>query len=94
MDADGGKLVSPELRLRPLLSAAACAGFGDTARVSPELRLRPLLSALRAEPGVRLVLVSPELRLRPLLSGRRPCRNAGRGQGVAGAQAPAFVERG
>ncbi len=62
--------------------------------VSPEFRLRPLLSGdcriLAA--GVRR-RVSPEFRLRPLLSvhGIRPGR--GGHAGVAGVQAPAFVER-
>ena len=92
-----GRHVSPELMLRPSLSGEGLAVAGPPQQqVSPELMLRPSLSApnLRGDrPGV-VAGVSPELMLRPSLSvpaERRPARRSGRG--VAGAYAPAFVER-
>ena len=100
--SDGGDMgvvetpdVSPELMLRPSLSAVSLAGLHPEPQpVSPELMLRPSLSEAQAgrdekEGGG----VSPELMLRPSLSeddhesiGLTPPR-------VAGAYAPAFVER-
>ena len=62
--------------------------------VSPELMLRPSLSdAVR--PGIRggAAVVSPELMFRPSLSARQPGLARLRSLGVAGAYAPAFVER-
>ena len=73
-----------------------CIGLRSrAAKVSPELMLRPSLSAgSGGRSDTCSVRVSPELMLRPSLSGPR-----GKGQGtarkrVAGAYAPAFVERG
>ena len=61
--------------------------------VSPELTLRPSLSDHRAGRAGGLAVVSPELTLRPLLSAQG-CVRAGDGRRcVAGANAPAFVER-
>ena len=62
--------------------------------MSPEFRLRPLLSDNPAEHGFHDGgRVSPEFRLRPLLSAPRPQRLEAAYAGVAGVQAPAFVER-
>ena len=62
-------------------------------RVSPGLMLRPSLSdghILRSSAGRE---VSPGLMLRPSLSAERRPRTRERPAGVAGADAPAFVER-
>ena len=88
--------VSPELMLRPSLSVAERRPLdGRNVHVSPELMLRPSLSGA-GRPCERLPggPVSPELMLRPSLSGARPPGRA-RAQvcRVAGAYAPAFVER-
>ena len=63
--------------------------------VSPELMLRPSLSEPGRGPRVRPDLrVSPELMLRPSLSALpRKCLPEQRAPRVAGAYAPAFVER-
>ena len=69
------------------------ARYRDGRPVSPELMLRPSLSGQGHDHRLRLGLVSPELMLRPSLSGRlagHVRRLRGR---VAGAYAPAFVER-
>ena len=64
--------------------------------VSPELMLRPSLSGLGdGHGGPRCRGVSPELMLRPSLSEQRHAQLLReRDSGVAGAYAPAFVERG
>ena len=93
----GKACVSPELMLRPSLS-----GLGR----HPLLRPPPAGVAGAYAPAFverrpisqrdlrRNVNVSPELMLRPSLSGARRHRGAGAGRpGVAGAYAPAFVER-
>ena len=62
--------VSPELMLRPSLSAHREARPDGQPQVSPELMLRPSLSAVvYLDPALQIV-VSPELMLRPSLSGR------------------------
>ena len=66
-------------------------------RVSPEFRLRPSLSVLHADATLECEAssVSPEFRLRPSLSASRGAMILGQAPsgGVAGVQAPAFVER-
>ena len=69
--------------------------WGGGIQVSPGLTLRPSLSALSAdesEPG-RGGQVSPGLTLRPSLSVGRRIRDELLAVGVAGVDAPAFVER-
>ena len=61
--------------------------------VSPELTLRPSLSGPSVRAKERIQLVSPELTLRPSLSDDRPAKTRAADAGVAGANAPAFVER-
>ena len=61
--------------------------------VSPELTLRPSLSGRSSPRSRRRRKVSPELTLRPSLSVIGDGANEGLIQRVAGANAPAFVER-
>ena len=62
--------------------------------VSPELMLRPSLSVhLNLPVDLNPAKVSPELMLRPSLSGDRRRVGGGDVGRVAGAYAPAFVER-
>ena len=63
--------------------------------VSPELTLRPLLSVVIHGHPTRRNGVSPELTLRPLLSAPKTFRISAlpMADRVAGANAPAFVER-
>ena len=67
----------------------------DRDRVSPELMLRPSLSVLCLRCRLRVEQrVSPELMLRPSLSVDQVAAFPYQGSGcVAGAYAPAFVER-
>ena len=61
--------------------------------VSPELTLRPLLSGVILCRVSGILLVSPELTLRPLLSDGLQRDPSVGPESVAGANAPAFVER-
>ena len=61
--------------------------------VSPELTLRPSLSDVPGRGLNRDRRVSPELTLRPSLSAPGGGASKVRPVGVAGANAPAFVER-
>ena len=86
--------VSPEFRLRPLLSgregAAVKRRSGSVAGVQAPAFVE------RGIPEINFLLrgrVSPEFRLRPLLSVPRLARERHRDGCVAGVQAPAFVER-
>ena len=96
---------SSQCRSRPGVAGAYAPAFVErtgrqptrwspAAAVSPELMLRPSLSdpfrgaGQCPQPGV-----SPELMLRPSLSVRRDASHLARQARVAGAYAPAFVER-
>ena len=85
--------VSPELTLRPSLSEEDGRRALPLLWVSPELTLRPSLSGLRYKSFVALQTVSPELTLRPSLSALLERRQRVLASCVAGANAPAFVER-
>ena len=89
--------VSPELMLRPSLSGLdRRCGAGRRFAVSPELMLRPSLSApVCYRPRRRAKPVSPELMLRPSLSAQATggAEEMSDVASVAGAYAPAFVER-
>ena len=61
--------------------------------MSPELTLRPSLSDERQLQVIQFSPVSPELTLRPSLSAAQPAPHHPGGGRVAGANAPAFVER-
>ena len=87
--------VSPELTLRPSLSAELPTGQDGmtSVEVSPELTLRPSLSAILRTQKNWLAGVSPELTLRPSLSVLPDRARHEQAPRVAGANAPAFVER-
>ena len=93
--SDDRQAVSLGLRPRPSLSVLQSAAPSDDRQaVSLGLRPRPSLSVLQsAAPSDDRQAVSLGLRPRPSLSGRTHRHRPQRPGGVAGATAPAFVER-
>ena len=92
-ESQGRRIVSPEFRLRPSLSAARLGRLGRLAHVSPEFRLRPSLSERHrhGQPvgGGRVAGVQAPA----FVERTRTTAAAASRACVAGVQAPAFVER-
>ena len=80
-------------RLRPSLSASHPDRAERDSDVSPGFRLLPSLSVEVRRRNCGRGRVSPGFRLRPSLSAADDDHAASLGVGVAGVQAPAFVER-